>query len=567
MEKRWVFNESFDENTVQNLSSSLNIQSKLACLLAQRQVNTFEEAKTFFRPSLSDLHDPFLMKDMDKAVNRLCDAIFSNQKILIYGDYDVDGTTSVSLMYGFLKAFSDQLEYYIPDRYTEGYGISQKGIEYANDNGFSLIISLDCGIRAVGMADLARNYGIDLIICDHHLPGDQLPDALAILDPKQADDHYPFKELSGCGVGFKLLQGFCIQNSIPMEQLLEHLDLVVVSIASDIVPIVGENRVLAYYGLKKLNSSPCAGLKALIDVSGLKNELDITSIVFYLGPRINATGRLTHAHDSVKLLTATDATETEAFASVLHDQNAQRKDFDKSITEEAITMIESDDKLIKARSTVLYKEDWHKGVIGIVASRCIERYYRPTIILTESKGKATGSARSIEGFDIHEGIAACSELLDQFGGHKHAAGLTMPVENVTAFAEKFDEYVTNHLKSDLLQPILEVDLEVPLDFINYKTYNIIKQMSPFGPQNQKPVFVSRGVSLKYPPKRIKTEHLKLSIVQVGNSMVYEAIGFGLAEHLEAITSASSFDVAYQIEENQYRGNKSLQINIKDVKFE
>ncbi len=567
MEKRWVLNKELDEMIIQHLSSSLNIQPKLASLLAQRQVTSFDEAKTFFRPSLNELHDPFLMKDMDKAVNRLCDAIFSNQKILIYGDYDVDGTTSVSLMFGFLRAFSANLEYYIPDRYNEGYGISKQGIEYANENKFSLIISLDCGIRAVSMADLANSFGIDLIICDHHLPGDKLPAAHAILDPKQPGDDYPFKELSGCGVGFKLLQGFCIQNSIPLEQLFVHLDLLVVSIASDIVPIVGENRILAFYGLKKLNSAPCPGLKALIDVSGLKNELDVSSIVFYLGPRINATGRLTHAHDSVKLLTATDASETEIFASVLHDQNSQRKDFDKSITEEAIAIIESKDSLMNARSTVLFKNDWHKGVIGIVASRCIERYYRPTIILTESKGKATGSARSIEGFDIHDAISSCSNLLDEFGGHKHAAGLTMPVENVEAFTEQFEKYVTENLQSDLLQPIIDVDMEVSLDFVNYKTYAIIKQMSPFGPHNQKPVFVSKSVKLKYPPKRIKTEHLKLSLIQDGNNMVYEAIGFGLAEHFEEITAASSFDIAYQIEENQYRGNKSLQINIKDVKFE
>jgi len=567
MEKRWIYNTDVDEAIIKVLSSSLNIQPRLSTLLALRDITSFDEAKTFFRPSLNHLHDPFLMKDMDKAVNRLCEAISSNQKILIYGDYDVDGTTSVALMYGFLSSFSEHLEYYIPDRYTEGYGISKQGIEYAHSNGFELVISLDCGIRAVKMAHLANSYEIDLIICDHHLPGEELPAAHAILDPKQKDDEYPFKELSGCGVGFKLLQGFCIQNSIPMERLFVHLDLLVVSIASDIVPIEGENRILAFYGLKKINSNPCAGLKALIDVSSLKNELDISSIVFYLGPRINAAGRLGHAHDSVKLLIADSSSDTTAFASVLQGRNTQRKDVDKKITEEALKMIESDHIKPKARSTVLYKNDWHKGVIGIVASRCIERYYRPTIILTESKGKATGSARSINGFDIYTAIASCADLLEQFGGHTHAAGLTLPLENIEAFSKKFEAYVSEHLSEDILQPILDIDLDVPLSFVNYKSYNIIQQMSPFGPRNQKPVFVSKKVRLKQAPKLIKEEHLKLSLVEEGNDLSYEAIGFGLAEHLESLVNAEYFDIAYQIEENQYRGNKSLQLNVKDVKFD
>ncbi|MFT4834255.1 MAG: single-stranded-DNA-specific exonuclease [Marinoscillum sp.] len=567
MEKRWVFRETPQGESLSNLANELNIEGELAALLVQRGVTDFDIARTFFRPSLSGLHDPFLMKDMDKAVNRLSEAIFSSEKILIYGDYDVDGTTSVSLVYGFLKKYSDNLEYYIPDRYNEGYGISKQGIEYARENGFQLIISLDCGIRAVNMANLANDYGVDLIICDHHLPGEELPAALAILDPKQPDDEYPFKELSGCGVGFKLLQGFCIQNSLPLDELFQFLDLVVVSIASDIVPIIGENRILAHYGLKKLNASPCPGLKALIDVSGLKNELDISSIVFYLGPRINATGRLTHAHDSVKLLTASDESETVAFAEVLHAQNANRKDLDKSITEEAITMIESEDRLKTARSTVLFKTDWHKGVIGIVASRCIEKYYRPTIILTESKNKATGSARSIEGFDIHEAIASCAELLDQFGGHTHAAGLTLPVENVEAFQKMFEEVVTNTLASKQLEPLLDIDLEVPLSFANYKNYHIIKQMAPFGPKNDKPVFLTKSVKLKYPAKLIKEEHLKLSLFDEASGFTYEAIGFGLAEKLDLLDKNKSFDVAFQIEENHFRGNKSLQLNIKDIKFD
>ncbi|MEQ8581916.1 MAG: single-stranded-DNA-specific exonuclease RecJ [Marinoscillum sp.] len=567
MEKRWELRDIPNTDYLESLSKELNINKDLTALLLQRGISEFEQSKIFFRPSLSHLHDPFLMKDMDKAVNRLCEALFSNAKILIYGDYDVDGTTSVSLMYGFLKSFSDHLEYYIPDRYTEGYGISTKGIEYAHDNGFQLIISLDCGIRAVDKADLANTYDIDLIICDHHIPGEQLPKAHAILDPKQADCPYPFKELSGCGVGFKLLQGFCMQNSIPMEQLYQHLDLVAVSIASDIVPIVGENRVLAFYGLKKLNHSPCPGLKALMEVSGLKNEIDISSIVFYLGPRINATGRLTHAHDSVRLLTAENDSETQAFASVLNAKNSQRKDFDKTITEEALSMVEEDESLKLAKSTVLFKNDWHKGVIGIVASRCIEKYYRPTIILTESKNKATGSARSIEGFDIHEAISSCSDLLEQFGGHTHAAGLTLPLENVVAFRQKFEKIVSETINLEILQPKLEIDLEVDLSFVNYKNYMIIKQMSPFGPQNLKPLFVTKDVKLKFPPKIIKEEHLKASLYQDGNPLVYEAIGFGLSEKSEDLLNHEVFQVAYQIEENTYRGNKSLQLNIKDIKFD
>ena len=566
MEKRWVQKEPIHNESKESLVKALNISADLTELLLQRGVTTFEEAKTFFRPSLNHLHDPFLMKNMDRAVNRLCDAIFSQEKILIYGDYDVDGTTSVSLVHGFLSKYSEQVSYYIPDRYTEGYGISIQGIEHAKAKGIGLIISLDCGIRAVDQAALARSYGVDLIICDHHLPGEVLPDALAVLDPKQADDHYPYKELSGCGVGFKLLQGFCMQNSIDLEELFQFMDLLAVSIASDIVPITGENRVMAFYGLKKLNQSPCPGLKALIDISGLKGELDISSIVFYIGPRINATGRLTHAHDSVRLLTAKDTSETEAFAEVLHAKNSERKEFDKSITEEALEMVAADEQLKIARSTVLFKNDWHKGVIGIVASRCIEKYYRPTIILTESSEKATGSARSIEGFDIHDAISQCSDLLEQFGGHTHAAGLTLPIENVPAFQQRFEEVVASSIASEILTPKIDVDLEVRLDFVNYKNYSIIKQMSPFGPHNQQPVFVTRGVKLKYPPKIVKEEHLKVSIYQDDPKFVYEAIGFGLAEKAELIQQNQTFDIAYQIEENDYRGNKSLQLNIKDVKI-
>lgn len=564
---RWVFSESQEYENLQALSRSLNINQSLTKLLLSRGIHTFDQAKAFFRPSLSHLHDPFLMKDMEKAVNRLCDAISNEEKILIYGDYDVDGTTSVSMAYGFLSDYSKNLYYYIPDRYTEGYGISTKGIEWARDHGISLIISLDCGIRAVDKASLARQYGIDLIICDHHLPGEVLPEAYAILDPKQKDDTYPFKELSGCGVGFKLLQGFCLQNTIALDNLFVYLDLVAVSIASDIVPIVGENRILAFYGLKKLNHSPCAGLKALIDISGLKGEIDISAIVFYLGPRINATGRLTHAEESVKLLTCKNNEDTARFADILNHQNSERRNFDQSITTEALEMLAANELLVAAKSTVLFKEDWHKGVIGIVASRCIEKFYRPTIILTESGNKATGSARSVDGFDIHAAISACSDLLEQFGGHTHAAGLTLALENVAAFQKRFEEVVARTILPDQLLPKLDIDLEVDFSFINYKTFHIIKQMAPFGPQNLNPVFVTKNVKFKIEPVILKDAHLKAVLYQEGHKTCFDAIGFGLAEKLELVSSAKSFQIAYQIEENDFRGNKTLQLNLKDIKID
>lgn len=567
MVKRWIHKEAASPETIEVLSSSLNIQPSLSTLLAQRQISSFEEARTFFRPSLDQLHDPFLMKDLEKAVNRLCEAIFGNEKILIYGDYDVDGTTSVSMVYGFLKNYTESIDYYIPDRYDEGYGISKKGVEWAGENGFTLLISLDCGIKAVDKASLAKTLGIDLIICDHHLPGDVLPDAFAILDPKQSDDEYPFKELSGCGVGFKLLQGFCIQNTIPLEKLFEHLDLLAVSIASDIVPIVGENRVMAYYGLKKLNQAPSKGLQSLIEISGLKGTLTISDVVFYLGPRINAAGRLTHAKESVKLLLAESENDLMLFSDHLNAKNSERKEFDKSITAEAIDMIESDESLKSAKSTVLFKSDWHKGVIGIVASRCIESYYRPTIILTESKGVATGSARSVDGFDVHEAISACEDLLEEYGGHKYAAGLSLKLENVDAFREKFETVVSSNIKPEQLVPKIDIDLAIDFDFINDKSFAIMQQMAPFGPQNLQPLFSTKNVKLKSDPRVLKDAHLKLNVYQENGSQSFNAIGFGMAQHSERIASGESFQIAYHIDENNYKGNKSLQLIIKDIKFD
>lgn len=530
----------------------------------QRGIKTFDEAKEFFRPSLSRLHDPFLMLNMDKAVNRLTEAVFKREKILIYGDYDVDGTTSVSLAYLFLSQFSDQLEFYIPDRYSEGYGISEKGINYAIENGFKLIIALDCGIRANDRALQSNEAGIDLIICDHHLPGEELPSAHAVLDPKQKDCNYPFKELSGCGVGFKLMEGFCQQNTIDKELLFEYLDLLAVSIASDIVPIVGENRILAHYGLKKLNQNPSAGLKSLIEVSGKKKDFTISDVVFSIGPRINAAGRLGHAKESVHLLIG-KSEETTAFADALNTRNIDRREFDQNITAEALEMIREMGG--EKKSTVLFKASWHKGVIGIVASRCIEHYYRPTIILTESEGKATGSARSVDGFDVHEAITQCSDLLEKFGGHMYAAGLTLPVENVPLFVEKFEEVVSARILPEQLIPKVEIDTELPLSAATFKTFSVMNQMAPFGPQNLAPLFGTKNVWMARDPKVMKEKHIKGFIRDEHSAKLYEFIGFGLAEKMRDIKIGEPFDIAYHLEENTYRGNKTLSINLKDIRFD
>lgn len=564
MKKKWIYKDNPDEQLIQTLSKSINLNHTLAKILAQRGIESFDQARTFFRPSLKMLHDPFLMKDMDKAVNRLCDAVFNKEKILLYGDYDVDGTTSVSLMYLFLKQFTDQVEFYIPDRYSEGYGISEKGIDWAKDNGYYFIIALDCGIRANDRAIQAKKHGIDLIICDHHLPGDKLPNVLAVLDPKRSDCSYPFKELSGCGVGFKLLEAFCQQNTIDKEQLFQFLDLLAVSIASDLVPMVEENRTLAFYGLKKLNHSPSAGLKSLIKISGQKTALNISNVVFSLGPRINAAGRLSHAKESVNLLIG-ESEETTAFAENLNTKNKERREFDQSITDEALKMISEMSE--KKKSTVLFKEDWHKGVIGIVASRCIEHYYRPTIILTESNGKATGSARSVDGFDVHTAISECEDLLEQFGGHKYAAGLTLSLDNVEAFQKKFEKVVSKRILPEQLIPAVRIDSEISLDDVSFKTINILAQMEPFGPQNLAPIFATKNVLLKSKPSIMKEVHMKGFLHEEGNNKMFEFIGFGLAQKAKKIKSGKPFHIAYHVEENNFRQQKSLILNIQDIRFD
>ena len=566
MEKRWIFKERADNQSIQQLSKQININAYLAELLLQRGIHSFDEAKTFFRPKLDQLHDPFIMKDMDKAVNRLTEAVSKQEHIVIYGDYDVDGTTSVALCYGFLKSFFKKIDFYIPDRNKEGYGISEQGVRWAKEQGASTMIALDCGIKAMNQAQLAKDLGIDLIICDHHLPGDELPPAYAILDPKRKDCDYPYKELSGCGVGFKLLQGFCLQNTIDEHRLFNFLDLLVVSIASDIVPITGENRVLAHFGMKKLNAAPSCGLKALIEKCGFKSDLNISNVVFGIGPRINAAGRIGHAHEAVKLLIAEDKEAADEFASQIDVKNSERKDLDKDITSEALERIAKSDTKVKKHSTVLYDEGWHKGVIGIVASRCIETYYRPTIILTKSNAKATGSARSVEGFDIYEAISECSDLLSQYGGHTHAAGLTMEVEKIDDFVNRFEEVVSNRIRPEQLVPLVKLDLEVPLTELNFKFLSIQSQMAPFGPGNLEPLLASKNVKLKYPPRVLKEEHLKVVVTDQDEKTSFEAIGFGLGHWAEQLESVPHFEIAYHLNENNYMGNKTLQLYLQDIRI-
>ncbi|MDX5346650.1 MAG: single-stranded-DNA-specific exonuclease RecJ [Hymenobacteraceae bacterium] len=567
MEKRWVLKDEAAPEVVNNLAEQLHISPTLAAVLCMRGVCTFEEAKAFFRPSLEDLHDPFLMKDMDKAIDRLLTAIHHQEKVLVYGDYDVDGTTSVALVYDFLSAFVPQIDFYIPNRYTEGYGVSTQGIDWASENNFSLIISLDCGIKSVDKVAYAKSKGIDFIICDHHLPDEELPDAVAVLDPKRSDCPYPFKELSGCGVGFKLLQAFCLSQGHDMESLYELLDLVVVSIAADIVPITGENRVLAYFGLRKLNSgAPLRpGLEALKELAGLKEELDISSIVFGFAPRINAAGRMGDAKRSVRMLLAKTKDEAHQMADIINETNKERRTKDTNITKEALEMIEKDELLRNSRSTVLYKDNWHKGVIGIVASRCIEKYYRPTIILTQSNGLATGSARSVHGFNVHSAIHECADLLEQYGGHMYAAGLTLKVENIPAFREKFERIVSSTITSEQLIPQIEIDTKLHLSQVTNKFYNILKQMEPFGPGNMRPVFMSECVYDTGSARVVGDSHLKLKLVQDGAFPV-DAIGFGLGEHYNKISKGIPFNVCYTIEENVFRGVISLQLRIKDIRF-
>lgn len=558
------------ETDIQNqLATELNISPILALLLVQRGIHTFEEARHFFRPDLANLHDPFLMADMEKAVERLTEAIQENQKILIYGDYDVDGTTSVSLVYKFIREFYSNVEFYIPDRYLEGYGISIQGIDYAANNGFKLIIALDCGIKAIEKIKYANEKEVDFIICDHHTPDKELPKAVAVLDPKRADCNYPYKDLSGCGVGFKLIQAFSQRNNIDFNTLIPLMDLLALSIASDIVPITGENRILAYYGLKQLNSNPGVGIKCILEVCGLADrEITISDIVFKVGPRINASGRMKLASEAVELLVSNDPIFSREKSGTINEYNNDRKDLDKNITDEAIQRIADDSAYAARKSIVVHKPDWHKGVIGIVASRLAEEFYKPSIVLTNSNGLASGSARSVPGFDIYSAIDSCRDLLENFGGHRYAAGLSMKEENVEVFTKRFEKYVAGHIREDQTFPQIDVDTMINFKDITPKFFNVLKQFAPFGPGNLKPIFATKRVMDFGSSKLVgkDQEHLKLELVDSTPESIMHGIAFGKYEFNDHIKSLNPIDICYTIEENNFNGNTSIQLMIKDIKI-
>ncbi len=571
MDKKVILKEKGDELVIRHLQDVLGINEVLATLLTQRGITTFDEAKTFFRPSLDNLYDPFLMKDMDRAIARLNKALLQNEKILIYGDYDVDGTTSVALVYSFLKKQFNQIGYYIPDRYSEGYGISFKGIDFAEENNFSLVIALDCGIKAVDKIDYANKKNIDFIICDHHTPGDKIPNAVAVLDPKRPDCEYPDKNLSGCGVGFKFLQAFSGSNEIPFENLKEFIDLTAVSIASDIVPVIGENRILAYYGLKKLNENPITGLKTIKTIAGVKDKnLSISDCVFKIGPRINAAGRIESGMSAVELLISENTKDAQGFAKAIDVFNTERKELDRSITHDALRTIGTDIDLRNRKSTVVYHKDWHKGVVGIVASRLTETYYRPTVVLGESDGMASGSARSVSDYNVYDAIDACSRLLESFGGHKFAAGLTLKVENVDAFSECFEKIVSETITPEQLIPVIQVDTELKFKDIDRKFFNVMNQMAPFGPGNMSPVFITKNVKDTGNSRRVgaNKEHLKLEIVDE-EGIIMPGIAFSVEpEYYEKMSSEPrpKFDICYSISKNEFRGKINIQLSVKEIIF-
>lgn len=571
MKKNWIIKNAAREDEVESLSSEIKLEKSLVNLLIQRGVKTPEQANAFFQPELSHLHDPFLMKDMDIAVERIESAINKGESILVYGDYDVDGTTSVALIYTFFRKFHSNLDFYIPDRYHEGYGISRAGINYARDKRYRLIIALDCGIKANEKVIYAREQGIEFIICDHHNPGEKIPDAVAVLDPKRGDCHYPFNELSGCGVGFKLIQAYSLRNNIPFEELVPYLDLVAVSIASDIVPLTGENRVMAYYGLKQLNENPRTGLRTIIDLAGIaEKKITIEDIVYKIGPRINAAGRIESGKSAVNLLISGEEKEARIMGEKVDKYNDARRNIDSNITQEALAMIEQDPKLVSSKATVLFNPKWHKGVIGIVASRLIDYYYRPTVILTESNGFATGSARSVFGYDLYQAVDACSDLLENFGGHKYAAGLTMKLENISEFRKRFEKYVADTIDADQQIPVIEIDTEINLNDITPDFYSKLNQFEPFGPENMAPVFLTENVVDNGTGKPVGTkgDHLKLNLIQEADPYkVYPAIAFQQGSRFPGIKNGNAFDICYSIEENEFMGRVNLQLNIKDIKFD
>ena len=568
MEKRWVVKEKGDTAVVRQLAGALGVSESLANLMAQRNISSADEANSFFNPSLDYLHDPFLMKDMNVAVDRISTAVKKNERILVYGDYDVDGTTAVALMYSFLKDQYSNVEYYIPDRYKEGYGVSFQGLDFAYQNNCKLVITLDCGIKAVEKVKYARTKGLDVIICDHHYPGVEIPKALAVLDPKQPSCSYPYKELSGCGVGFKLIHAYSRVHGIPFSKISHYLDLVAVSIASDIVPITGENRVLAYFGLKRLNESPRTGLREIIRESEVTKALTIEDVVFKIGPRINAAGRMETGSKAVDLLVSSDTRLATGISREINNFNIERRSVDRIITTEAMRMIAEDQRTVNSRTTVLYNPTWKKGVIGIVASRLIETYYRPTVILTESNGFATGSARSVQGYDLYQAIEACSDLLESFGGHMYAAGLTLKKENIRPFMERFEQYVNSTITEEQLVPRIFIDTELSFSEINDEFFKTMSQFQPFGPENMSPVFVSRNVFDTGSGRMVGSsgEHLKLDLCQESTGQKsFSAIAFSQANHFEYIRGGNPFDICYSLEMNEFRGNRNLQLNIRDIK--
>ena len=561
---RWNPKSKPNPEKVQAIQQALQVDEIIATLLVQRGIETFEQAKTFFRPTLADLHNPYLMKDMDKAVARIEKAIANSENILVFGDYDVDGTTAVSLVSSYLRSFYPNVATYIPDRYAEGYGISYMGIDYAEDNDISLIIALDCGIKSIDHVNYAKAKNIDFIICDHHRPGDILPNAVAVLDPKRDDCSYPYDELCGCGVGFKLIQALAENRNQTIEDLVEYLDLVATAIAADIVPITGENRVLAKFGLEVINSNPRPGIKALIQ-NVKKKVLTITDVVFIVAPRINAAGRIKHGNEAVALLTEYDLDQAEQFASEIEQHNSDRKELDKQITKEALLQIEENNEQNRF-STVVYQENWHKGVIGIVASRLVENYYRPTIVFTKSGEKLAASARSVKDFDVYNALEACAGHLEQFGGHMYAAGMTLLEENYENFKNAFEKVVQETIHPDLLTPEISYDAEIELSEINPKLIRLLKQFEPFGPENMTPVFYSKNLKDSGYAKAIgkDDEHLKVFIKQ-GNSESFGAIGFGLGNKLDLVTHQKSFEAVYCLDENEFNGTVSLQLRLKDIR--
>ncbi|HTM66855.1 MAG TPA: single-stranded-DNA-specific exonuclease RecJ [Flavipsychrobacter sp.] len=564
-DKRWTLKPA-NEKHINQLCEDLRINPALCRLLAVRGITDFDSAKHFFRPHLSELHDPFLMKGMRQAVERIAEAVEWHERIMVYGDYDVDGTTSVAVVYSFLREkYSGEIAYYIPHRYREGYGISKQGIDHAHANGYTLMITLDCGIKSVELISYAQSLGIQVIVCDHHTPDNILPPAYAILNPKQSDCNYPYKELSGCGIGFKLITALAKHWKLPEETVFKYLDLVATSIAADIVPIDGENRILAYYGIEKVNKEPSLSIKTLKELAEVKRQLSISDLVFVIGPRVNAAGRMDDARKAVELFIETDTEKIQGLAAQLQSDNTDRKEVDKNITEEALALIAGDDAMRNRKSTVLYKETWHKGVVGIVASRLIDHYYRPTIILTESNGKASGSARSVRGFNIYEAIHECRHLLENYGGHFYAAGMTLHTDRVKEFSEKFEEVVARRIPPELLIPEIEIDAEIKLSDIRFPFYNIVKQFEPFGPANLRPVFLTRNVyDYQGYSKVVKEQHLKF-VVHQHSGQVIDGIGFFLGEKADIVCHGKPFDLVYTIDECEYNGVNKLQVKVIDVR--